>query len=131
MSKDIPFRKEDEEEMKILIVDDNQDLAWTIQMMLEEEGYEVRLAKDGNDGFLSYLLFRPDIVITDIRMPEKNGLELMENIRMHNPTIRTIYMSGDLEQFWQPLEEEKKRFHASSLEKPFSKVDLISMLSQS
>ena len=117
--------------MKILIVDDNQDLALTIQMMLEEEGYEVILAKDGEDGFSSYLLFKPDIVITDIQMPEKNGLELMENIRMHNPMIRAIYMSGDLDRFWQPLEEEKKRFHASCLEKPFSKVDLMSMLSQS
>jgi CheY-like chemotaxis protein len=117
--------------MKILIVDDNQDLALMIQMMLEEEGYEVKSAKDGEDGFSSYLLFRPDIVITDIQMPEKNGLELMENIRTHNPTIRAIYMSGDLEQYWEPLEEEKRRFHANCLEKPFSRGDLINMLSQS
>ncbi len=116
--------------MKILVVDDNQDLAITIQMMLEEEGHEVRLAKDGKDGLLSYFLFRPDIVITDIQMPKKNGLELVEDIRMRDPTIRAIYMSGDLAHFWLPLEEEKKKFHANFLEKPFSRVDLMSMLSQ-
>ncbi|MFB3886056.1 MAG: response regulator [Thermodesulfobacteriota bacterium] len=116
--------------MKILVVDDNQDLAITIQMMLEEEGHEVRLAKDGKDGFMSYLLFRPDIVITDIMMPERNGLELMGDIRTYDPTIRTIYMSGDLTRFYLPLEEEKKRFRANFLEKPFSRFDLVSMLSQ-
>ncbi len=121
---------EREEKMKILVVDDNQDLAITIQMMLEEEGHEVRLAKDGKDGFLSYLLFRPDIVITDIQMPERNGLELVGDIRMHDPTIRAIYISVDLSHFWSPLEEEKKKFRANFLEKPFSRVDLMNMLSQ-
>ena len=121
---------ERDKKMKILVVDDNQDLAITIQMMLEEEGHEVRIAKNGKDGFLSYLLFRPDIVITDIQMPDKNGLELMGDIRMHDPTIKAIYMSGDLTRFWSPLEEEKEKFHANFLEKPFSRVDLMSMLSQ-
>jgi YesN/AraC family two-component response regulator len=99
-------------------------------MILEDEGYEVRAAKDGNDGFFSYLLFRPDLVITDIQMPEKNGLELMENIRMHNPMIKTIYMSGDLSQYGSPLEEEKKKYHINTLEKPFSRDELMSLLSQ-
>lgn len=67
--------------MKILVVDDNEDLAFTVLMILEDEGYEVKAAKDGKDGFFSYLLFRPDLVITDIQMPEKSGLQLMENIK--------------------------------------------------
>ncbi len=85
--------------MKILIVDDNEDLAFTLQMMLEDEGYEVRSAKDGQDGYWAYLEFKPDLVITDIQMPGENGLELMEHIRTHNPMVRTIYMSGDLDSF--------------------------------
>ena len=89
-------------------------------MMLEDEGYEVRSAKDARR-WLSYLLeFKPDLVITDIQMPGENGLELMEHIRTHNPMVRTIYMSGDLSSFWPPLEEEKKRYR-HLLEKPFSK----------
>jgi len=67
--------------MKILIVDDNQGLAHILKMMLEEENYEVRLAQDGKDGYLAYLLFKPDLVITDIQMPERNGLKLMEIIK--------------------------------------------------
>jgi len=63
-------------------------------------------------------------------MPGENGLELMEHIRMHNPTVRTICVSGDLGSFWSPLEEEKKRYPVSLLEKPFSKVELMGLLSE-
>jgi len=118
-------------EMKILIVDDNQDLAVLLQLMLEDEGYEVKIAKDGWDGYMSYLLYGPDLIITDIQMPMKNGLELMEAVRTHNPKARAIYMSGDLSHFESLLEEEKKRYQVSFLEKPFSKMDLMKLLSES
>jgi len=117
--------------MKILIVDDNQDLLFLIKWMLEDEGYEVKSAKNGRDGYSTYLLFNPDLVLTDIQMPEKNGLELIKEIRCHNPGVRTIYMSGDLGQYGSPLKEEKEKHQAGVLEKPFSKNELISLVSQS
>jgi CheY-like chemotaxis protein len=117
--------------MKILIVDDNQDLAFLITWMLEDEGYEVKSAKDGSDGYSTYLLFNPDLVLTDIQMPEKNGLELIKQIRCHNPGVRTIYMSGDLGLYGTPLEEEKEKYHVGVLEKPFSKNELINLVSRS
>jgi len=115
--------------MKILIVDDNQDLAFLIKWMLEDEGYDVRSASNGQDGYLTYLLFNPDLVLTDIQMPDKNGLELIKEIRGHNPGVRTIYMSGDLSPYWSPLEEERQKYHAGVLEKPFSKEALMSLVS--
>lgn len=117
--------------MKILIVDDNQELACLVKWMLEEEGFEVWSAKDGEDGYAAYLLFNPDVVLTDIQMPQKNGLELMGSIRCHNPAIKTIYMSGDLTPYWHPLEKEKERYRVGVLEKPFSKHELMSLISQS
>ena len=116
--------------MKILIVDDNQELAWTIRVMLEDEGFEVRLANDGKDGYWVFLEFKPDLVLTDIQMPGENGLELMEHIRTHNPLVRTIYMSGDSGPYWSSLEEEKNRYRAGFIEKPFSKDDLMNLVSQ-
>lgn len=116
--------------MRILIVDDNLDLGHILQWILEDEGHEVRLAKDGREGYFTYLLFRPDIVLTDIQMPEKNGFELMALIRYHNPTVRAIYMSGNLSQFQSDLVEEMKNYHARALEKPFSKDELIQLLSK-
>ncbi|MGZ3524419.1 MAG: response regulator [Thermodesulfobacteriota bacterium] len=114
--------------MKVLVVDDNQDLAFLLKWMLESEGYEVRSAQSGQDGYSTYLLFSPDLVLTDIQMPDKNGLELIKEIRCHNPAVRTIYMSGDLSQYWSPLEEEKEKYHVGVLEKPFSKEELIHLL---
>ncbi len=55
--------------MKILIVDDKQDLAFLIKWMIEDEGYEVKSAPNGSDGYSTYLLFNPDLVLTDIQMP--------------------------------------------------------------
>jgi CheY-like chemotaxis protein len=114
---------------KILIVDDNDNFASIIQMMLEDEGHQVRSAKDGREGYLSYLLFKPDVVLTDIQMPEKNGLELMNHIRFHNPMVRTIYMSGDLGRFRCQLEEERRKYPVTLLEKPFSRAELMRLLS--
>ena len=116
--------------MKILIVDDNVELASIIQMMLEAEGYEVRKAQDGPEAYITYLGFKPDLVLTDLHMPEENGLELMKHIRIHNPGVRTIYMSGDFGRYWGLLEEEEERYRVGVLEKPFSKDELMSMLSK-
>jgi DNA-binding response OmpR family regulator len=115
---------------KILIVDDNFDLASIIHEMLETEGYEVELAGDGQKGYFAYLLFRPDIVITDIQMPVKNGLELIQNIRMHDPEAKIIYMSGDLSSYMELLKKEKERYHAGLIEKPFSKKELMQLVLQ-
>jgi len=46
----------------------------------EDEDHETRTARDGGDGDLAYLHFRPDLVITDIQMPRKDGFQLMKDI---------------------------------------------------
>ncbi len=116
--------------MKILIVDDDYSLANLIQLILEEEGYEVRSAGNGQEGYSAYLHFKPDVVITDLHMPEKNGLELMESIRRLDPKVKTIYMSGDPWMFRRRLEEEKTGHAASLLQKPFSKGELMRLLAK-
>lgn len=116
--------------MKILIVDDNQSLATVIQYMLEQNGYEVSSAFDGLEGYSAYFQFRPDLVITDIQMPGENGLELISHIREQDPSVKTIYMSGNLDKFNRLLEEEKKRFHINVLSKPFFMDDLIKQISE-
>jgi CheY-like chemotaxis protein len=110
--------------MKVLVVDDNRLLAELIQEILEDDGLEVRSAKDGIDGYSAYLHFKPDIVITDIQMPRENGLEMMGHIRTHDPMIKTIYMSGDIEHYRLCLTEEKRKYQVSYFEKPFSMESL-------
>lgn len=106
--------------MKVLVVDDNLLLANAIQEILEDDGLEVMSAQDGVDGYSAYLRFRPDIVITDIQMPRENGLQMMANIRTHEPAIKTIYMTGDIDPFMPFLNEEGMQYPISYFEKPFS-----------
>jgi CheY-like chemotaxis protein len=119
------------EDMKILIVDDNTDFTALLKLMLENEGFDVRLANNGEDGYSAYLLFGPDVVITDIQMPIKTGIELMALIRGHDPRVRTVYMSADLTPFQSFLKEEQERYGANVLQKPFSKTELMKSISES
>ena len=116
--------------MKILVVDDNKLLADCIKIILEGEDYEVRSANDGTEGYLEYLAFEPDLIITDLNMPSESGVELMRHIRTHDPYAKAIYMSADLEEFKPLLEEEKMKYRVSLLSKPFSMTELTNLLSQ-
>ena len=75
--------------MKILVIDDNAEITSVIQQLLDIEGYRVATARDGDDGYSAYLDFKPDLVITDIQMPRKNGFELMKEIlkKGHDRTL--------------------------------------------
>ena len=117
--------------MKVLVVDDNKDLADFIQSVLEGEGMEVMSANDGIDGYADYLSFKPDLVITDIQMPGGTGFEMMRHIRTHNPMIKTVYMSGDIDAYRLSLEQEKKRYPVTFLRKPFPLALLMGLASES
>lgn len=105
-------------------------MAFIVQQMLEVDGHKVMWASDGAAGYGSYLLFRPDLIVTDIDMPGKDGLEMMAHVRAHNPGMGTIYMSADLDRFRSRLEEEKERYRVGFLQKPFSRGGLMSLVSQ-
>ena len=116
--------------MKVLVVDDNKDLADIIQGVLEHEGAEVITANDGMEGYAGYLLFKPDLVITDIQMPGGTGFEMMQRIRTHNPMIKTVYMSGNIDAYRLSIEQEKKRYPVTIFRKPFSLDSLMKLVSE-
>ncbi len=66
---------------KILIVEDEADIASLIKLYLEKEGYHTALAKTGGEGLKSLSSERPDMVILDLMLPEMDGLELCKKIR--------------------------------------------------
>jgi len=115
--------------MKILVVDDSRGLAHIVKMMLADEDNEIRFARDVRDGYLTFLLFKPDVVITDIP-PGENSSELMESIRKYDPKIRAIYTCSDPAYLGPALAEEKTRFQVRLLPKPFSRSELVMLFSQ-
>lgn len=80
--------------MAILIIDDDNLLRQTLRAMLEKLGYQVREAEDGAAGIAKLEAEEPLLVITDILMPNKEGLETIHDIRRLNATLPIIAMSG-------------------------------------
>ncbi len=67
---------------KILIADDEPDILEIIQYNLVKEGYEVITARDGDEALVKARMHKPDLIILDIMMPRKNGVEVCELLRM-------------------------------------------------
>ena len=114
---------------KILIVDDDVNLAFLLQQRLESEGFEVENANSVTAGYLTYRSFKPDLVLTDISMGDESGFDLMHRIRNDAPRIKTIYMTGDLSRHLSALEQERNQHHAMFLSKPFSERNLLDSIS--
>jgi CheY-like chemotaxis protein len=79
----------------ILVVDDEKLLRVFVSEILQRYGHNVRQSENGADAMDSVNKEKPDIIITDIFMPEKSGLEVIMEIRKNHPEIKIIAMSGD------------------------------------
>lgn len=79
---------------KILVIDDDLQFNAMICMILDEAGYEVRSAHNGIEGLQLFNDKRPDLVITDLYMPEKEGLETIMELRKKDSSIRILVVSG-------------------------------------
>jgi DNA-binding response OmpR family regulator len=79
---------------KILVIDDEASIAIMLKKMLERAGHAVVIASNGNDGLSLFEKFQPDLLITDIVMPEKEGLELILELRKKKAKLKIIAISG-------------------------------------
>lgn len=78
----------------ILVIDDDPDIRDLAKSTLESAGHKVILAVDGREGVQLYRANRPDLVITDLFMPNQEGLETIKQLRMEFPEIRIVAISG-------------------------------------
>ena len=79
---------------KILIIDDEPHILLMLKKMLERSGYEVDLAANGIEGIELFKKSQPDLVISDIIMPEKEGLETIREMKRLRPDLKIIALSG-------------------------------------
>ncbi|MCB1857901.1 MAG: response regulator [Gammaproteobacteria bacterium] len=66
---------------KILIVDDEQNIAISVEFLMKREGFEVTVARDGEEGLERIRADRPDLVLLDVMMPKLNGFQVCEAVR--------------------------------------------------
>ena len=79
---------------KILIIDDEPDILALLASILEHEGYEVLTAADGVAGMERFREGKPDLVITDVKMPQKDGLNVLREIKKVGADVDTIILTG-------------------------------------
>jgi CheY-like chemotaxis protein len=80
---------------RILIVEDDPALREFGKLLLNAQGYEVLCAEDGFEGLAALKQSLPDIIISDLRMPNMNGFEFLSVVRRRFPTIPVIAISGE------------------------------------
>ena len=78
----------------VLVVDDDPMVLQAMVFLLEDHGFAVLTATDGVQGLHLYRKHRPDIVLTDIIMPAKEGIALTRELRQEFPDARIVAMSG-------------------------------------
>lgn len=81
---------------RILVVDDDPDIRDVICEFLAPEGYDLRTAGSGREAFGILGREPVDLVLTDLVMPEAEGIEIIQEIRRRFPAIKTVAMSGAL-----------------------------------
>ena len=79
---------------KILLIDDEKSILKMLKKLLELNNYDVAVAENGNEGIKLYQKFTPDIVVTDLIMPDKEGLETIRELKEIDPDVKIIAMSG-------------------------------------
>ncbi|MBB5059934.1 CheY-like chemotaxis protein [Granulicella aggregans] len=80
---------------RVLIVDDEVSLRLLGKSILESQGYEVHCAEDGFEGLAALRNALPDMIISDLQMPNMNGFEFLSVVRQRFPTVPVIVISGE------------------------------------
>lgn len=112
--------------MRILVIDDEAALRTTIRKMLESASHEVIEAENGRIGIEAFRKQPADVVVTDIIMPQKEGIETIRDIRAIDPNVRIVAISGGgRNKNMDFLRIAGKLGATATLAKPFRKEELL------
>ena len=109
----------------VLIVDDDKLICWALERALKKNGYSVCVSLSGEDARELLKIKDFDLVVTDLRMPEIDGLEVIEEVRRCCPSTRTVLMSAFGTEMAIKRATEKGAYY---LEKPFKVEEFVEKL---
>lgn len=114
---------------RVLVIDDDRFVRQAICLALTEAGHQIDEAESGADGLASVVAGLPDLVITDLIKPEREGIETILTLRRMAPALPIIAMSGGGRIGPSDLLAAAQRLGASTtLRKPFDDVELIAQI---
>jgi len=115
----------------ILVVEDSEDLRYIIKDILKKAGHEVLEACDGSEVAQHLADASIDLVVTDILMPEQEGIQTILQIRRSNPDVKIIGMSGGGAGGAEHYLEMAREFGANAtMLKPFKKTQLLELVDE-
>jgi CheY-like chemotaxis protein len=114
--------------MRILIADDEPTIAETLGMVLSQNGFEVAVAYDGKSAIETARTFCPRIFLTDVVMPETNGVEAAIAVRAILPECRIVLLSGQAGVHDLLKEARLRGYEFELLLKPIHPTDLLEHL---
>jgi len=110
----------------ILIIDDEPQIRSMLKLMLERDGYEVAEAPDGIEGIRIYRQNPADLIITDLIMPNKDGIGVIIDLKKEFPDVKIIALSGGgLNKPEGYLKGAKKLGAACTLTKPIDRGEML------
>ena len=116
---------------KVLVIDDDSSFRRMIRMILTRMRHDVVEAQDGNEGVKSFKAEQPDLVISDMVMPDKEGIQTIQEIRALMPDARIIAISGGgVSADGDHLTAALKLGANLILSKPFRPAELTAMVEQ-
>jgi CheY-like chemotaxis protein len=114
---------------RVLVVEDHSLVRAAIEVALRDAGYDVETAIQGEDGLAKFHSFDPDLVLTDVMMPQKDGIEMMRVIRSLRPDTKIVAMSGYRAGGIDFLQMVQRLGANGVLAKPFDADDLLAKVS--
>ena len=79
---------------RVLVVEDDPSIAIGLRINLESEGYVVHVAEDGEEGLVLARTIEPDLILLDVMLPKRNGLEILHELRAEGQTMPIIILSA-------------------------------------
>ena len=110
----------------VLVIDDESSILESLRILLRNEGFTPHVAQGGRQGLEQIASLSPDIVLTDVRMPNVDGIEVLSAVRKQDPAIPVILMTAQatLQSAMQAVNEGAFYY----IQKPFRNDDLIAIL---
>jgi len=116
--------------IKVLIIDDDEDLVESTKLLLEPEGIEIIGALDGDEGIIKAKSEKPDYILLDIDMPGKNGWEVLKEIKEDKELSSIPIAMLTATAISESIEREEIDRVVDYITKPFSKEDVIECIKQ-
>ena len=86
------FTGADGSPIRVLVVEDEPSLTGLLSMAMRYEGWDVTTANSGAHAVHEAQATRPDVIVLDMRLPDFDGLEVMRQIRMNQPTVPAVFL---------------------------------------